>query len=82
MEKILEAKDCFSTKNIKIRRFITSPIQPPIKSRDILGFRTAAAGGPNSETLTTSNEESLNTNVVDLFELYNLESEFALFGLR
>ena len=35
-----------------------------------------------SRTLTTSNEESLNTKVVDLFELYNLGSEFALFGLR
>ena len=47
-------------------------------------FMTAAACGPNSEILTTSNEneESLNTKVVDLFELYNLESEFALFGLR
>ena len=44
--------------------------------------RTAAPCGPNSETLTTSNEESLNTKVVDLFEIYNLESEFALFGLR
>ena len=29
-----------------------------------------------------SNEESLFTKVVDLFELYNLESEFALFGLQ
>ena len=45
-------------------------------------FRTAAPCGPNSETLTTSNEESLNTKVVDLLELYNLEFEFALFGLR
>ena len=45
-------------------------------------FRTAAPCGPNSETLTTSNEDRLNTKVVDLFELYNLESEFALFGLR
>ena len=45
-------------------------------------FRTAAPCGPNSETLTTSKEESLNTKVVDLLELYNLEFEFALFGLR
>ena len=45
-------------------------------------FRTATLCGPNSETLTTSNEESLNTKVVDLLELYNLESEFALFELR
>ena len=44
--------------------------------------RTAAPCGPNSETLTTSNEESLNTKVVDLFELYNLESDCSLFGLR
>ena len=44
--------------------------------------RTAALCGPNSETLTTSNEESLTTKVVDLFDLYNLDSEFALFGLR
>ena len=29
-----------------------------------------------------SNGESLNTKIVDLFELYNLDSEFALFGLR
>ena len=43
---------------------------------------TAATCGPNLETLTTSNEESLNTKVVDLFELYNLESEFAFIGLR
>ena len=42
-------------------------------------FRTAASCGPNSETLTTSHEESLNTKVVDLFELYHLESEFAKF---
>ena len=41
--------------------------------------RIAAPCGPNSETLTTSNEEGLNTKVVDFFELYNLESEFALF---
>jgi len=40
-------------------------------------FRTQAACGPNSETLTTSNKESLNTKVVHLFELYNLGSEFA-----
>ena len=40
-------------------------------------LRTAASCGPNSKTLTTSNKESLNTKVVDLFELYNLESEFA-----
>ena len=32
-------------------------------------FRTAAPCGPSSETLTTSNEESLNIKVVDLFEL-------------
>ena len=44
--------------------------------------RTAAPCGPNSETLTTSNEKIVNTKVVDLFELYNLESEFALFGLQ
>ena len=44
--------------------------------------RTAAPSGPNSETLTTSNEEGPVDKVVDLFELYNLESEFALFGLR
>ena len=44
--------------------------------------RTAAHSGPNSETLTTSNEESPVDKVVDLFEIYNLESEFALFGLR
>jgi len=43
---------------------------------------TAAACGPNSGTLMTSNEESLNTKIVDLFELYNLESEFAFIGLR
>ena len=30
-------------------------------------FMTAAACGPNSETLTMSNEESLNNKVVDLF---------------
>ena len=42
---------------------------------------TAATCGSNSETLTTSNEDSLNTKVVDLFEFYSLESEFALFGL-
>ena len=45
-------------------------------------FRTAASCGPNSETLTTSNEVSLNTKVVDIFEFYNLESEFVLFGHR
>ena len=45
-------------------------------------FMTAAVCGSNSETLTTSNEESLNTKVVDLFELYNLEAEFALFRLQ
>ena len=44
--------------------------------------RTAAPSGPHSETLTTSNEEVRVDKVVDLFELYNLESEFALFGLR
>ena len=44
--------------------------------------RTAAPSGPNSETLTTSNEEGPVDKVVDLFELYNLESEFALFVLR
>ena len=44
--------------------------------------RTAAPCGPNSETLTTSNEEGPVDKVVDLFEIYNLESEFALFGLR
>ena len=44
--------------------------------------KTAAPCGPNSVTLTMSNEESLNTKVVDLFELYHLESEFALFGLQ
>ena len=47
-----------------------------------LKFMTAAACGPNAESLTTSNEESLNTKVVDLFELYNLEFEFALLGLQ
>ena len=44
--------------------------------------RAAAPCGLKSETLTTSNEESSNTKIVDLFELYNLESEFALFRLR
>ena len=44
--------------------------------------RTAAPSGPHSETLTTSNEEVRVDKVVDLFELYNLESEFALFGLQ
>ena len=43
--------------------------------------RTAAPSGPNSETLKTSNEEGPVDKVVNLFELYNLESEFALFGL-
>jgi len=46
------------------------------------GRSTAVACGPNSRTLTTSKEENLNTKVVDPFELYNLESEFVLFGLR
>ena len=45
-------------------------------------FLTAAAWKAISGILTTSNEESLYTKVVDLFELYNLESEFALFGLH
>jgi len=45
-------------------------------------FRTATPCGANSKTLTTSNEESPNTKVVDLFELYEIESEFALFGLQ
>ena len=45
-------------------------------------FWTAADWKAISRILTTLNEESLNTKVVDLFELYNLESEFALFGLR
>ena len=44
--------------------------------------KTAAPCRPNSATLTMSKEENLNTKVVDLFELYNLESKFALFGLR
>jgi len=44
--------------------------------------RTAAPSGPNSETLKTSNEEGPVDKVVNLFELYNLESEFALFGLQ
>ena len=44
--------------------------------------RTAAPSGLNSETLTTSNEEGPVDKVVDLFDLYNLESEFSLFGLR
>ena len=44
--------------------------------------RTAAPSGPHSETLTTSNEEGPVDKVVDLFDLYSLESEFALFGLR
>ena len=44
--------------------------------------RIAAPCRPNSETLTTSNKESLNTKVVDLFEFYNLEFEFKLFGIR
>ena len=44
-------------------------------------FRTAAACGPYSGILTTSNEESLNTKVVDLFELYNFGIELALIGL-
>ena len=45
-------------------------------------FLTAAAWKAISGILTTSNEESLYTKVVDLFEIYNLESEFALFGLQ
>jgi len=45
-------------------------------------FRTAAPCGPNSETLMTYNEESLNTKVVDLFELYNFGIELALIGLH
>ena len=45
-------------------------------------FRTAAPCGTNSKTLTTSNEESLNTKVVDLFELYNFGIELALIGLH
>ena len=44
-------------------------------------FLTAAAWKAISGILTTSNKESLYTKVVDLFEPYNLESEFALFGL-
>ena len=44
--------------------------------------RTAAPSGLNLETLTTSNEEGPVDKVVDLLEIYNLESEFALFGLR
>ena len=43
--------------------------------------RTATPCGPNLETLTMSNKESLNNKVIDLFELYKLDSEFALFGL-
>jgi len=45
-------------------------------------FLTAAAWKAISGILTTSNDKSLYTKVVDLFELYNLESEFALFGLH
>jgi len=45
-------------------------------------FLTAADWKAISGILKTSNKESLFTKVVDLFELYNLESEFALFGLR
>ena len=55
---------------------------PQLNLEILSDSRTAAPCGPNSETLTTSNEDSLNTKVVDLFELYNLESKFALFGLR
>ena len=43
-------------------------------------FRTATPCGANSKTLPTSNEENPNTKVVNLFELYKIESEFALFG--
>ena len=56
--------------------------KPQLNLEIFSDFSTAAPCGSNSETLTTSNEESLNTKVVDLLELYNLEFEFALFGLR
>ena len=45
-------------------------------------FLTAADWKAILGILKTSNKESLFTKVVDLFELYNLESEFALFGLQ
>ena len=46
------------------------------------GSRIVAACGPNSETLTTSNKASLNTKIVDLFELYNYGIELALIELN
>ena len=45
-------------------------------------FKTATLCAANSKTLMTSNEESLNTKVIDLFELYKIESKFALFGFQ
>ena len=44
-------------------------------------FRTVTPSEANLDTLTTSNEEDPVDKVVDLFELYTIESEFALFGL-
>ena len=45
-------------------------------------FRIATPCEADSETLTMPNEEGPVDKVVDLFEIINLESEFALFGLR
>ena len=57
-----------------------SKLQPNL---EILSeFKTATPCGVDSKTLTTSNEESLNAKVVDIFELYTIVSEFALFGLQ
>ena len=45
-------------------------------------FRIATPCEADSETLTMPNEEGPVDKVEDLFELYTIEFEFALFGLQ
>ena len=45
-------------------------------------FRTVTLCGPDLETLTMSDGECQNTKVVDLFEIFTIESDFALFGFQ
>ena len=56
---------------------VQSKLQPNLEV--LSEFRTATPCWPDLETLTTSDGESQNTKVVDLFELFTIESKFALF---
>ena len=45
-------------------------------------FRIVTPCRADLETLTMSDEESLNNKVIDLFELFTIESEFVLVGFQ